>query len=197
MTYASAHNGARRARRALLPGVLALFCLAPVATAAPAATAPAAAAAASAGGATAVLLPKSGLSATLAQCVTTGPQAERSATFAGEMATIAGSARMEMRIEVTERRLGELTYHTVTAPGLGVWRSSAPGVKAYRYLKQVTNLAGPAFYRGVVRYRWLSAKGRLLASSVLRTKRCEQPETEEPEVPTTALPKTPSALSES
>jgi hypothetical protein len=146
----------------LLAGVLSLLCLAPIASAA----------------SPNVGAPKTGISATLEQCVSEGEQTERSATFAGEMATIPGSARMEMRIDVIERMPGEITYHTVSAPGLGVWRWSAPGVKAYRYLKQVTNLAGPAFYRGVVRYRWLSGRGRLLAVSVLRTKRCEQPATE-------------------
>ncbi|HWD11663.1 MAG TPA: hypothetical protein VG366_07445 [Solirubrobacteraceae bacterium] len=117
------------------------------------------------------------LSATLEQCLTAGPQAERSATFAGEMSGVVGSARLEMRIEVAERLPEEISYHTVTAPGLGVWRSAAPGVKVYRYLKQVTNLAGPAFYRGVVHFRWLSSRGRLLADAILHTKRCEQPTT--------------------
>jgi hypothetical protein len=152
--------------RALPAGVLALLCLAPIASAA----SPSPSASASA--------PKAGVSATLEQCISEGQQAERSATFAGEMATIPGSTRLEMRIEVIERMPSEITYHTVTAPGLGVWRGSAPGVKSYKYLKQVTNLAGPAFYRGVVRYRWLNSKGRLLATGILRTKRCEQPITE-------------------
>jgi hypothetical protein len=116
-----------------------------------------------------------GASATLQQCLTTGTQTERSATFAGEMSAIPGSARMEMRIDVLERMPDDLAYHMVTAPGLGVWRSSAPGVKAYTYLKQVTNLSAPAFYRGEVRFRWLNAKGHLLKVAVLRTRRCEQP----------------------
>lgn len=117
------------------------------------------------------------VSASLEQCLTAGPQAERSATFAGEMASFTGSSRMEMRIDVAERMPEELTYHTLSAPGLGVWRTSAPSVKVYRYLKQVTNLSGVAFYRGVVRFRWLSAHGRLLASATLHTRRCEQPAT--------------------
>jgi hypothetical protein len=119
-------------------------------------------------------------SATLEQCLTAGPQAERSATFAGEMASVTGSGRMEMRIEVAERMPEELSYHTLTAPGLCVWRAAAPGVKVYRYLKQVTNLSGAAFYRGVVRFRWLSSRGRLLATATLRTRRCEQPATSIP-----------------
>ena len=82
--------------------------------------------------------------ATVEQCVTTGEQADRSATFSGEMTAIAGTARMAMRIEVQERLPGEELFHTVSAPGLGVWRGSAPGVKIYQYVKQVTNLSSPA-----------------------------------------------------
>jgi hypothetical protein len=115
------------------------------------------------------------VSATLEQCVTAVKQAERSATFAGEMTAIAGSARMEMRIDVLERFPEEAFFHAVNAPGLGIWRSSAPGVKVYRYLKQVTNLSAPAFYRAAVRFRWLNSRGRLMKAEELRTIRCEQP----------------------
>jgi len=158
------------ARRALIACAAALLCAWPVA--ARASTAPP--------------VPKGAPSAALEECVTVGTQAERSATFAGEMTTVAGSARMEMRIEVTERTPGQLAYHTLVAPGLGVWRTAAPGVRVYRYLKQVTNLAGPAFYRAVVRYRWLAAHGRVVNSATLRTKRCEQPSTETPGASTPA-----------
>jgi hypothetical protein len=123
-------------------------------------------------------VPRPTVSTTLEQCVTSGSQEERSATFAGEMASVPGAARMEMRIDVAERLPEEVAYRTLSAPGLGVWRTSAPGVKVYRYLKQVINLAGPAFYRGIVRFRWLGPHGRLLASALLHTKRCEQPSTD-------------------
>jgi len=119
---------------------------------------------------------KPNASATLEQCVTAVAQAERSATFGGEMTAIAGSTRMEMRIDVLERMPGELRFRAISAPGLGVWRTAAPGVKVYKYLKQVTNLSSPAFYRAEVRFRWLNAKGRLIRSLDLRTPRCEQPE---------------------
>jgi len=115
------------------------------------------------------------VSATLEGCVTSVEQAERAATFAGEMTAIPGSAKMEMRIEVLERMPREMLFHTVTAPGLGVWRTAAPGVKSYRYLKEVTNLAAPAFYRASVRFRWLNSKGRLIKAAELRTPKCQQP----------------------
>jgi hypothetical protein len=115
-------------------------------------------------------------SATLTQCATaTIPQNERAATFSGEMTAIPGTARMEIRIGLEERIPGELEFRTVTAPGLGVWHSSAAGVKIFTHIQQVTNLSAPAFYRGVLRFRWLNDKGHTIKSEELRTARCEQP----------------------
>jgi hypothetical protein len=127
-----------------------------------------------AGASTGTTPAKPPVSATLEGCVTAAEQAERSATFAGEMSMIPGSAKMEMRIDVLERTPSEPTFHVVAAPGLGVWRWAAPGVKTYRYLKEVTNLAAPAYYRGSVRFRWVNAKGRLVKAYELRTPRCVQ-----------------------
>jgi hypothetical protein len=119
---------------------------------------------------------KASASASLAECATaTIPQTERAATFAGEMSAIPGSTRMEIRIDLEERAPGELLYRTISAPGLGLWHSSVAGVKVFTHIQQVTNLSAPASYRGVVRFRWLSAKGRLLKTAALRTAVCEQP----------------------
>jgi hypothetical protein len=111
----------------------------------------------------------------LAQCLTAGVQSERSATFAGEMTMLQGAARMQMRIELLELAHGEQVYHQVSAPDLSEWRSSAPGVKVFKYLKQVTNLSAPASYRANVHFRWLGVKGRVLRTEQLRTASCEQP----------------------
>ena len=155
--------------RAALALVLALACsvaLAPLASAA--------AGGAGAGSTSSSGTAKPPASATLEGCVTAAEQAERSATFAGEMSAVPGSAKMEMRIDVLERLPAETEFHLVTAPGLGVWRWAAPGVKTYRYLKEVTNLSAPAFYRGSVRFRWLNAKGKLVKALQMRTPRCSQ-----------------------
>jgi hypothetical protein len=114
-------------------------------------------------------------SALLEQCVTTGEQGERSATFSGEMTAMAGAARMEMRIDLQERLSGEIGFHLVTAPGLGVWRMSSQGVMIYKYVKQVTDLSFPAAYRAVVRFHWLSAKGRVVRHTAILTPVCAQP----------------------
>ncbi len=112
--------------------------------------------------------------AALEGCISASAQAERSATFTGEMTAIPGSTKMEMRIEVLERLPGEPAFEPVIAPGLGVWRTAAPGVKVYRFLKQVTNLSAPAVYRGAVAFRWINARGRAIKYLELRTPRCSQ-----------------------
>jgi hypothetical protein len=114
-------------------------------------------------------------SATLEQCVTSSLQAERSATFIGEMTAISGAGRMSIRIELQERTPGEPSFRTVSAPGLGVWRGASSGVKVYRYIKQVTDLAAPAAYRAAVRFRWLNARGKLIRSVERHTATCVQP----------------------
>jgi len=116
-----------------------------------------------------------GAAATVEQCVTTGEQSARSATFSGEMTAVAGTARMAMRIEVQERLPGEEGFHTVSAPGLGVWRGSAPSVKIYQYVKQVTNLSSPADYRALVRFHWLNGKGYAIKRAERFTTTCAQP----------------------
>jgi hypothetical protein len=127
------------------------------------------------------VLPQSGnsskapASATLEQCVTAVEPDERSATFGGEMTALPATEHMQMRIDVLEKMPGEPLFRTVTAPGLGVWRSAAPGVRVYKYLKQVTDLSAPALYRAAVRFRWLNSKNRLVRSLELRTPRCDEP----------------------
>ncbi len=124
------------------------------------------------------------VTATLEQCVASGGQAERSATFTGEMNSVPGAAKMSMRIDVEERAPGEAEFHPVSAPGLGVWRAADPKVKVYKYLKQVTNLSAPASYRGLVRFRWINARGHVIKRAERLTTRCLQP----------ALPAEPSPL---
>jgi len=114
-------------------------------------------------------------SASLEQCVTSMVQAERSATFAGEMSAVPGTVRMAMRIEVQERMPQEAFFHTVAAPGLGGWRGSDPKVKIYKYLKQVTNLSSPVVYRALVRFRWEGPRGHVLRRAEHVTSGCDQP----------------------
>jgi hypothetical protein len=91
------------------------------------------------------------------------------------MTAVTGTARMAMRIEVQERLPNEELFHTVSAPGLGVWRGSAPGVKIYQYVKQITNLSFPADYRALVRFHWLNDKGYVIKRAERHTLECVQP----------------------
>jgi hypothetical protein len=112
--------------------------------------------------------------ATLEQCVTAANQTERSATFSGEMALVPGAVKLEMKIDLLERLPRETVFRAVTSPGLGAWRIASPGVKSYKYLKEVTNLSAPASYRASVRFRWLNGKGKTVRSAELKTARCVQ-----------------------
>jgi hypothetical protein len=114
-------------------------------------------------------------SAMLEECVTATVQEQRAVAFSAEMTAVPGTMRMAMRIDLEERAQEEVEFHTVTASGLGVWRSSDPKVKVYKYLKQVTNVSAPAVYRGFVRFRWLNAKGHTIKRAERLTSRCLQP----------------------
>ena len=109
------------------------------------------------------------------QCVTSTVQAERSATFTAQMAATATTQKMAMRIELQQRLHGESEFHTLAAPGFGVWRTSEPGVEIYKYVKQITNLDAPAAYRVAVRFRWVDERGHVLKRDELHTSRCVQP----------------------
>jgi hypothetical protein len=126
-------------------------------------------------------------SATLVQCQAATEPTERSATFAGEMTSIPGAVRMSMRIELLERAPSETGYHSVLAPGIGVWRTADPGVRSYKHLEQITNLSAPAYYRALVSFRWEGPHGRILRRDERRSPRCGQP------APATTTPAAPAA----
>jgi hypothetical protein len=119
--------------------------------------------------------PTPGYAVTLEQCVTSTVQEERSATFTAQMLATPATQKMGLRFELQERMHGETDFHTVIAPGLSAWQHAEPGVKIYKYVKQVTNLAAPAAYRAVVRFRWSGEKGRVLKRAELHTQKCVQP----------------------
>jgi hypothetical protein len=116
-----------------------------------------------------------GYAATLEQCVTSTVQSERSATFTAHMVAPDTTQRMAIKIQLQQRLHGESEYHTIAAPGLGVWHSSEPGVRIDNYVQQVTNLTAPASYRALVDFRWLNNKGHLLKRTELHTSHCLQP----------------------
>jgi hypothetical protein len=155
--------------------LMAALAIAVLATAALASGAPLAA---GAGTPLGVVVPKQPIaSATLTECVTSVNQEERSATFAGEMRVLPGTARMAIRIEVEEKPPREELFHTVSAPGIGAWQMSGlhPKPSVFKYLKQVTDLPAPGRYRASVRFRWLNAHGVTIRRAERTTHVCAQP----------------------
>jgi hypothetical protein len=127
------------------------------------------------------------------RCAVSTVQLERSATFTAQMTATGATQKMGMRIELQERLRGEGEFHTLVAPGFGIWRTSEPGVKIYKYVKQVTNLTAPAAYRAIVRFRWIGERGHVLKRAELHTPRCVQPTlrgqvTQTPTAPARSVP---------
>jgi hypothetical protein len=122
----------------------------------------------------------------LESCATSSVQAERAATFSGEMTAVPGTTRMLMRIDVLERSGEETAFRSVAYPGLNNWLRASAGVRTYKNLDRVTDLAAPAEYRASIRFRWLGAHGRVLKVAEERTPVCIQPVSPQSEAPSSA-----------
>ena len=114
--------------------------------------------------------------AALESCHTGAAPLDRYAVFTAQMSALPLSKRMQVRFDLQQKLPGDDAYSDVKAPGLGVWRSSVPGVDIFRYRKQVANLQAPGSYRALVRFRWLDATDRVIQSSTRRSKVCKQPD---------------------
>jgi CARDB len=110
----------------------------------------------------------------LVACESALGQMDRFAEFEGRMRAMPGAERLLMRFTLQVRAEGSLWWRGVPAPGLGRWVSSDPGVSRYVYTKRVENLAAPAGYRAVVRFRWLDERGRRLATDRAVSPACLQ-----------------------
>ena len=103
-----------------------------------------------------------------------GPTADqRQATFRAGMLKQPGTSRMSVRFTLEESVAGG-RYKAVTAPGLGVWRKSRAGVRAFAYRQRVKALAEGSAYRVRVQYRWHKRDGSVLATAQRRSKACRQ-----------------------
>jgi hypothetical protein len=101
---------------------------------------------------------------------------ERAGVFEGEMRTVPGAVRMQMRFKLQVRTPERDRWTAVAAPGFGAWLSSATGTSRYVYTRRVENLVAPAAYRVQIRFRWLDADGDRIASARSSSKRCTQPD---------------------
>jgi CARDB len=108
------------------------------------------------------------------ECVNALEQAQRVAVFEGEMRAVRGSSRLLMKFTLQARNNGQEPWARVAGPKLGMWVASDPGRKGYVYVKRIDNLIAPADYRAVVRFRWVDARGHVIASARRISRACSQ-----------------------
>lgn len=111
-----------------------------------------------------------------AACLTGLEAEERSARFEGDMRTIPGATRLQMRFRLQARPRGERRWTAVEAPGFGAWTTSVAGIGRFVYVKNVERLLAPAAYRAIVHFRWLSPGGRTLQRARRVSRPCRQPD---------------------
>jgi hypothetical protein len=116
-----------------------------------------------------------GARAVLATCHRDTEQGDRFMTVIATMRTQPGAERLGIRFDLLQKLPGD-RYRHLRAPGLGVWSLSDAGRPAYRYVKRIENLAAPARYRAVVRFRWYDDRGRTLREARRVTRSCRQPD---------------------
>ena len=109
-------------------------------------------------------------------CVPALDPVERTATFEARMRPARESERMQVRFTLQVREDGLHAWRRVGAEGFDTWLTSLPAVRRYSYAKTVTNLAAPATYRTVVRFRWLDADGAVVKSTRITSLSCRQPD---------------------
>ena len=132
-------------------------------------------AAALAGGA-AALAQAPPLAARLAACQTGPNAADRYAVFSGSMPRVRGAVTMAMRFVLFERQ-PQGRFLAVSLPHWGVWeKTTKKGVPGFIFTKRVEQLAAPAAFRAAVTFRWLDAKGRLIAAKRRTSPICHQPD---------------------
>jgi CARDB len=112
----------------------------------------------------------------LLSCGTGLSAGDRTAVYEGRMRRVSGTRKMQMRFALQWRQPSARRWSAIKAPGLGTWVSSNAGVKSYTFTKRIENLAAPASYRIVVRFRWLDARGHTIDSDQIVSKPCRQPD---------------------
>ncbi len=121
-------------------------------------------------------VPRWAAKAVLDDCERGIDDTDRAAVFEGQMRTVRGAARMQMRFTLQARTPDTSRWSAVSAPGFGSWTTSSPGTSRYVYTKRVEGLLAPASYRVLLRYRWLSETGRTLASARRSSPACRLPD---------------------
>ena len=112
----------------------------------------------------------------LIACVPALAAQERSATFEARVRRARQSERMQVSFALQVRDATLPGWHRVVAAGPDEWMTSDKDVRRYLYARTVENLAAPAAYRTVVRFRWLDSDGAVLARERATSRVCRQPD---------------------
>lgn len=96
------------------------------------------------------------------------------AVFHGKMRGVKDSERMAMRFTLLERT-GTEGFLPVSAPKLGRWHRSRPGVARFGYRQIVRNLAQGSVYAMKVDFRWFDEDGRIVKRARRRSASCPDP----------------------
>jgi hypothetical protein len=121
-------------------------------------------------------------------CETALTQPHRQATFSGDMKTVPGALRLQVKFVLETKIEGEPGWTDVDAPGFGSWNTSAAGIGRFVYTKTVENLPAPAQYRTQVSFRWLSAAGKPIQRAHRVSRICREPDLRPDLVPLTLEP---------
>jgi CARDB len=97
---------------------------------------------------------------------------DAAALFVARMRQVEGSERMALRFKLLEKAAEG--FHALSAPGLGRWRRSKPGVGAFSYKQAVRGLEAGSLYRAQVDFRWFDADGEVVHTDRRRSAPCRQ-----------------------
>jgi hypothetical protein len=109
--------------------------------------------------------------------------AERAVSITAVMRPVPGTMKMAMRFELLKRARRRSRPVALTGTDLGTWLTptkdptlgSRPGDR-WVVNHPVTDLAGPAFYRFSVAFRWTDASSHVIGRAVRTSPLCFQPE---------------------
>jgi hypothetical protein len=106
----------------------------------------------------------------------------RAVSVTAVMRPLVGTQKMEMNFSLMEKADGASSWSAVSGSGLGVWITPSdptlgqrPG-DVWNVNHPVADLAAPARYRFVVRFRWSGDHAKVLGTSTLVSRACDQPE---------------------
>jgi hypothetical protein len=115
-------------------------------------------------------------SATIADCHSAPVQSERFVTFAAQMTATHRTQQMWVRFDLLERLPGDAGFRSATAPSLGVWQKSMPGIELFRFSQAVVSLPAPGTFRASVSFRWYGPRHHLIRHTHHVTAACAVPD---------------------